>query len=74
MKISEIALVLIVAILVLKPQEWLSIARFLGRLFSDINNIKQKINSWLNTAIQTEKLEKNLAKAEKAEKEYRSSP
>lgn len=73
MSLSELLLILIVALVVFGPDKLPELAKTLGRLFLKMQRLKERFSHLLYEQKQQFQLHDNISKAEAAEKKHRAS-
>lgn len=67
---GELLVILVVALIVFGPGKLPMLAEHLGKLFRQINLLKQKVNSFWQAQLNEQQLLENKRKAEKADASY----
>lgn len=67
---SEILVILVVALLVFGPEKLPSLARTLGKLVRKVNSLRDEFQATLDKQILVDTLEENEHKAAQADKRY----
>ena len=70
MNSSELIVILIVAIIVFGPSKLPMLAIHLGKLFREVNRLKEHFSTFWQTQLNEQQLRENEKKAEKADATY----
>ncbi len=70
MSLGELLLTVIIAVVVLGPKQWPSIAHYAGTWLKHLHRIKHRATAFLQQQTQAFQLQDNIKKAEQADMTY----